>query len=307
MYGDSEGVGALGRKDGWKNLITRFPVNVKASVQSGQPLNFHSVYTLNGNVGHLNYVTPKGIIELEYLEGKPAREVRFKYHGNYNSTTAKQEVTRRFGLNDNMPLIYENINTDPQMEKAIKSLYGMRITHNEPWETTMCFVISQFNNIKRIKGIVRNLINKFGEDLDTGDKSTKLFPTPEALSSASIDQLKASGAGFRAKYIKAVATDVAENFDLGKINKMDYESGKNSLMSLNGVGDKVADCILLMGYKKLDAFPIDVWVKRSMEKIYFDGKKTSIKKIHAFASDKWGEHRGYAQQYLFHTARTKDS
>lgn len=292
-------------KKGWIPITTKFPVNMKASLESGQPLTFHSVYKTDNGIAHLSYVTEKGAIELQYRDGVPVSALRFRYHGDYTASSAGDEISRRFGLEDDMPLIYKSISTDRHMRGAIEGLYGMRVTQNDPWETTLCFVISQFNNIKRIKGIVRTMVNRYGDEMDTGERSTRLFPSPEAVSRASVDELKACGAGFRARYIKNVARAVAEEVDLGSIQRMDYEEAKGLLMGMEGIGDKVADCILLMGYKKLDAFPIDVWIKRSMESLYFDGRKTSIKAIHEFADRNWGDYAGYAQQYLFHSARTR--
>lgn len=292
------------KKEGWNPITTKFPINMRASLQSGQPLAFHSVYTIDKGIAHVSYVTGKGVMEIEYPEGRHTSALRYRYHGDYTATSARAEAERRFGVDDDMPRIYETINTDDHMASAINALHGMRVTQNEPWETTLCFVISQFNNIKRIKGIVRNIVNTYGDELETGDRVTRLFPSAETLSRASIEDLKRTGAGFRAKYIKGVATAVAEEIDLGKIHKMDYDEAKSLLMSMGGIGDKVADCILLMGYKKLDAFPIDVWVKRSMERLYFNNRKTSIKAIHDFADEQWGEYAGYAQQYLFQSERT---
>jgi len=292
-----------GKGTAWSTIRTRFPINMKASLDSGQPLTFHSVYTITNGTAHVSYVTGRGAIELEYKEGGPTSSFRYRYHGDYTPASARSEVVRRFGLEDDMPAIYSRIGTDRHMKGAIGRHYGLRVTHNEPWETTLCFVISQFNNVKRIKGIVRNLVNTYGDVMDTGDKSTRLFPSAETISNVSVKDLKKAGAGFRAKYIKSVATAVAGGVDLEGIHNMDYDEAKSMLMSMDGIGDKVADCILLMGYKKLGAFPIDVWVKRSMEKLYFDNKKTSIDAIHDFADEQWGDYAGYAQQYLFHNAR----
>lgn len=291
------------KHDGWEEITTKFPVNMKASLDSGQPLAFHSVYNIDGSIAHVSYVTGRGAIELEYVEGAPSTVLHYKYHGDYTASSAKKEIMRRFGLGDNMAEVYKNISTDSHIKSAIERHYGLRVTHNEPWETTLCFVISQFNNIKRIKGIVRNLINAYGPEMDTGDRLTRLFPDAETLSKASIADLRTAGTGFRAKYIKNIASACAEGFDLDGVRSMDYGEAKSYLMDMDGVGDKVADCILLMGYKQWSAFPIDVWVKRSMEKLYFNSRKKSIEDIHEFADGRWGDYAGYAQQYLFHNAR----
>ena len=292
---------------GWTPIRTEFPISMRDSIESGQPLTFHSVYKINDGIAHVSYVTRKGAIELRYPEGKPVTTLKYRHHGDYTAASAADEVRRRLGLDDDMALIYKKINTDKHMEKAIHEHYGMRVTQNEPWETTLCFVISQFNNIKRTERIVRNLVNRYGRTMETAQHSTKLFPDPETLANASVEELRECGLGFRAKYIKSVATAVAGGVDLESLHRMDYREAKELLMKMDGIGDKVADCILLMGYKKLAAFPIDVWVKRAMESLYFDNKKKSVKEIHDFAYNKWGGYAGYAQQYLFHNARLKGS
>ena len=126
------------------------------------------------------------------------------------------------------------------------------------------------------------------------------FPTSEELMGASEAQLRGIGLGFRAKYIKHAAEYCTNNIDLDRLGRKDYGLLKDSLMEINGVGDKVADCIALMGYGRLEAFPIDVWVKRTMEKVYFKRKDARrCQDIHEFAYDQWNRHRGYAQQYIF--------
>jgi N-glycosylase/DNA lyase len=291
------------RRDGWHSLSIKHPLNFKACVFSGQPLNFHSVHKINSDRAHACYVTIRGIIELEYGREGLVNALDYRYHGDYNAQSAKEEVIRRFGVEDDMQFIYDRINTDRYMKSAILKHVGMRVTQNEPWETTLCFLISQFNNIPRINQIVRTLISRFGEELDDGITSTRLFPTPYALSRVSLDELRSCGTGFRAKYIKNVAKACAEGADLNSVYSMSYDEGKAFLMELDGIGDKVADCILLMGYKKLVAFPIDVWVKKTMEKLYLGGRTTNIRAIHDFAERRWGDYAGYAQQYLFHDAR----
>jgi N-glycosylase/DNA lyase len=113
------------------------------------------------------------------------------------------------------------------------------------------------------------------------------------------------GAGFRAKYIRSVAQACSESFDLDRLYRKGYEEAKEQLMELDGIGDKVADCILLFGYGKLAAFPIDVWIKRVVEHDYFRGRRKSVKEIHRFAEERWDGYAGYAQQYLYHSARNE--
>ncbi len=277
-------------------------LNIKDTIGSGQPLTFYSDYLKKNEWELLRYTTEKGVI---LLSRKLSEEfIRLDYFGDYSSNSAKKEILKRLGLNIEIKKIYAQINTDNFMESAVKTLYGMRITKNEPWEATVCFLISQFNNIKRIRLIMKNLLEKFGEPYYIDGKKVMLFPTPEKLSKASISELMSCGTGFRAKYLKSVSTDIKNGFSLDKLERLEYLDAKNELLGLDGVGDKVADCILLFGYGRYESFPIDVWIKRIMEKVYMNGENKKIQQIHDLAYEKWGNMAGYAQQYLYWHGRS---
>jgi N-glycosylase/DNA lyase len=273
-------------------MISVKDFSLRHTIESGQPLTFYSSYSSHAGAESLKYVTMLGEIGLTIKGGK----LDYSFAGGYTQSSAQAEIISRFALKEDMGRVYKSINTDEFMAGAIKEFYGMRITKNDPWEATICFVLSQFNNLKRIRGIMHSMIGAFGED--TG--RYRLFPTAQAIANADVKAIRACGTGFRDKYLKSVAQEFAFSFDKEKLYKMKYEAAKERLMELDGVGDKVADCILLFGYNKLEAFPIDTWVKRAMERIYFNGRKRSIKKIHEFAYSRWPRpYLGYAQQYIF--------
>ena len=274
-------------------------LNLKYTVESGQPLTFYSDFHSGRVEDKLSYPTSKGQINVKF--NKRTKNMALSYDGNYTSLSAKNEVRKRLGLRPDLPKIYDLINTDQFMAKAIAEFYGMRITENEPWEATLCFVISQFNNLKRIRHIISNLRNRFGE----GYEGPRKFPTPQSIATASLSDIRSCGTGFRDKYLKSVAEEFSSGFDPKRLYRMKYDDAKEELMRLDGIGDKVADCILLFGYNKLEAFPIDVWIKRVVEKAYFNGKKKSIRQIHDFSIERWGNYRGYAQQYLFWYGRER--
>ncbi|MGC8710001.1 MAG: DNA-3-methyladenine glycosylase family protein [Candidatus Micrarchaeia archaeon] len=282
--------------------------NLKYTVESAQPLAFFGNYRSEKGIEYIEYATANGIISVSAERiGKNKYSIAAEQHGYYTNTGLKKEINARFGLKDNMKIIYNNIETDKFMRDAVKNFYGMRVTLNGPWETALSFIVSQFNNIKRIRGIMLRLISEFGES--NSGSSAKLFPTPESISKASIGQLKKCGVGFRAKYIKSAAHEFVEgSFD--RLNSMGYEEAKETLMKYSGIGDKVADCILLMGYKKLEAFPIDTWVERILEKEYgSEMEKTkngniAIREMHRFAMSKWNSYAGYAEQYLYWHGRS---
>ena len=271
--------------------------NLRHTFESAQPLTFHGEY--DWALDRLYYIADRG--QIEVISNKDRHGHRLYVDGK----NAREEVERRFRLSDNMKHIYKKINTDQFVSASIKSYEGMRLTVNDPWETTVCFITSQFNNVKRIRLIVKNIINMFGTLVydRNGRLVGKTFPKSDVLQDATISELLACGTGFRAKYIKSAADYCTNNLDLYMLNQNNYNGLKEEIMKIDGVGEKVADCIILMGYGNLEAFPIDVWIKRTMENLYFNGKEQKIRNIQEFAENTWGKYRGYAQQYLFHNAR----
>ncbi|MDE1873713.1 MAG: hypothetical protein KGI04_01165 [Candidatus Micrarchaeota archaeon] len=277
--------------------------DITHTIESGQPLTFFGDERKDGK--GIAYAHGGSMIEVEQRGGA----LRYRAYGKIGAGALRKEVASRFGLADSMREVYGGIATDAFMRKAIARYRGMRITRNDPWEATLCFVISQFNNVKRIRGIVKRLISSYGEEHAFSAGGARLsfrsFPTPESLAEISTEDLMRHGAGFRARYIRAVARECSGAFDLSKLERMGYADAKEELMTLDGVGDKVADCILLFGYGRLESFPIDTWIKRVVERAYFNGRSQSTRRLHEFAEERWGAYAGYAQQYLFHFARNE--
>ncbi|MDE1825491.1 MAG: hypothetical protein KGH61_01470 [Candidatus Micrarchaeota archaeon] len=276
--------------------------SLKYTVESAQPLTFIGEIGAEGQ--SVGYAYSNGYVKVR----QAGRNLHCEHLGRIGGIRLVSEIERRFGLRDEMQKVYGAIRDDAFLVESMKRYPGMRITQNDPWETTVCFVVSQFNNVKRIRLIMQSLIQKYGEvhEFYRDDKKIAIrsFPTPTALMGPEIKELMGCGTGFRAKYIKGVAQACAQSFDLARLYSMGYDQAKEELISLPGIGDKVADCILLMGYKKGEAFPVDTWIKRAMERLYFGGKKQSIRKIHEFAEGKWGKYAGYAQQYIFWHSRS---
>jgi N-glycosylase/DNA lyase len=274
--------------------------DLKHTFESAQPLKFHGNY--DEALDSLIYASGKNMISVMHVGSNKNGSLMVI---GEDIDFARADVTKRFRLSDNMRYIYKKINTDEFIKSSIRNYPGMRLTLNDPWETTVCYIISQFNNVKRIRMIIKNLIEKFGKDIydKNGNIIGKSFPESHALMNASIKDLMKCGTGFRAKYIKSASEYCTNTLDLSRLNPNKYDTLKEELMEMEGVGDKVADCIILMGYGNLRAFPIDVWVKRTVEKIYFKGRNKKISYIHDFADETWGKYQGYAQQYLFHNAR----
>lgn len=197
---------------------------------------------------------------------------------------------------------------DEFMAQSISYGEGIRILNQDLWEMIISFIISANNNIPRIKGIIERMSKKYGEEIEFRGKKYYTFPTIEALKNASKEELRALGMGFRDKYIYETTKIIAEKqVDLESLKNKETKQAREELLKLNGVGPKVADCILLFStLKRLDVFPIDVWVRRVMNDLYIhneDETKVSKKQIENLAKEKFGELEGIAQQYLFYWRR----
>jgi N-glycosylase/DNA lyase len=212
-------------------------------------------------------------------------------------------VERYFALDLDLPKILESINVDGQISEAIKRHYGLRILRQDPWECLASFILSSFNNIKRIQLMIERLSQHYGATASFNGFKGSSFPAPEVIAHVSEKTLRALGLGFRAPYLRATAKMVAEEkISLGTLYRTDYFVTKQALMNCMGVGDKVADCVSLFAFEKYDAFPIDVWMARAM-RYYFKSSKVTNSKAQEFARGHFGRYAGYAQQYLYQYIR----
>lgn len=185
----------------------------------------------------------------------------------------------------------KRFSADPTLKTACERSAGIRILRQEPFETLISFIISQNNNIPRISGIIDRLCESFGESVEGGFA----FPTAKRLRGITPDDLAPLRAGFRARYIAdAVSRVNSGEVDFAEIDALPLEPARERLKRIVGVGDKVADCVLLFAFHKLDAFPKDVWVKRVMAEYYPSGLPSCVKGA-----------EGVAQQYLFDFIRGK--
>lgn len=205
--------------------------------------------------------------------------------------TDRELWERYFDLSLDYGAIREELSgIHPVLNEAARYAAGIRILNQEPYEALCTFIISQNNNIKRIKGIVSRLCESFGEKLPDGKYT---FPTADRMAKLSAEDLAPLRAGFRARYL----VDAANKVNSGEVSlelcrTADYETARAELMKITGVGVKVADCTLLFGMHRIEAFPIDVWMRRAMEKL-FPG----------MGGNDFGQYAGIAQQYIFHYAR----
>ena len=196
-----------------------------------------------------------------------------------------------FDLNTSYRKIKQQLaSLDANLAAACQFAPGIRILQQEPWETLCSFIISQNNNIPRIKGIIERFCELFGNEIAPGYFA---FPSCETVASLDVSELTKIRCGFRDKYIIDAARKVAScavNFE--SVKKLPLNEARSELMKIKGVGPKVAECTLLYGFHRLDAFPVDVWMRRALS-AFFPGKNPSF----------FGEFAGIAQQYIFHYSR----
>lgn len=208
-----------------------------------------------------------------------------------------------FDLGTDYIAIQERIATDDVIKNAISKGSGIHILRQELWECLISFIISQNNNIPRIKKIIESICAKYGKALQTDEGIKYAFPTPEELSKASKDELKELGVGYRDEYILGATKAVIDcSLDLTQLQQLPTDEARKKLLSIKGIGGKVADCILLFGMHRTEVCPHDVWVKRIFTEKY-NIENITEKKGYALASSKWGEYAGIAQQYLFYAER----
>ena len=238
---------------------------------------------------------------------KIGNEVIFK---GICKTDIKETVENYFDLNrDYQKIKNQLMQIDENMKKSVEYGQGIRILNQDLWETIISFIISANNNIPRIKGIIERLSKKYGKEIEWNNTKYYTFPTAKALKDVTVQEYRELGLGFRDIRLYETTHMILDK-------KVDLEAMKNNpntmevreqLLSLSGVGPKVADCILLFSdLKRFEVFPIDIWVRRVMNDLYIhneDETKVNKKQIEKIAQEKFGDLAGLAQQYLFYWRR----
>lgn len=208
-----------------------------------------------------------------------------------------------FDLGRDYKQIKENLSKDPILKEAIQYGQGIRILRQDTWETLISFIISQNNRIPQIKKVIENLASSFGNPIEYKGRVYYTFPKAEELVMFDVETIAQTKCGFRAKYILDAASKVfSGEIDLLKLFEYSTNEIRDILMSINGVGPKVADCVILYSIGRYDTFPTDVWIKRIVEYLYLKREGTPLE-IQLFAIDKFGDLSGFAQQYLFYYGR----
>jgi len=225
----------------------------------------------------------------------------------YIDNSSEQDMNniwlKYFDLNRDYGKMQKILSQDKILEKSIAYANGIHILQQQPFETLITYIISANNNIPRIKGIVKKMCKDIGREIEFKNKLYYTFPTAKKLALAPKEHIDEYKAGFRGPYISKTAKMIYENnYDFTKLYNMSYNDAKANLKQFVGVGDKVADCVLLFTGIKTESFPVDVWVKRVMEKLYFK-KETSLVEINKYGISKFNKYAGFANTYLFYYIR----
>ena len=210
-----------------------------------------------------------------------------------------------FALDRPLEEIYASFPLDPTMQTALAACCGLRLIRQPVWECLATFITSAMKRVAHIRQMSFTLRERFGKRVKFGGEILFAYPNPERLARASEAELRACGLGFRAKNLLATARAVESGqIDLEAIRALPDEEARDALCRAPGVGPKVANCVLLFAYERDRAFPVDVWIERVLREGYFPEKTVTGRQLRDFAATHFGPYGGYAQQYLFHHART---
>jgi N-glycosylase/DNA lyase len=204
--------------------------------------------------------------------------------------------------------VIDTFPNDDAMRASVAACRGLRLLRQEPWECLASFILSSTKQIVQIRQIVHALCECFGSQVTVpaGHAPEYAFPTPEQVASAAERELRACKMGFRAPNLLATARMVAAGeIDLCRLADQDCETARTALVQLPGVGEKIANCVLLFAYGFQGAFPVDVWVRKALLQLYFLRRRPSAQRLDRFIRTYFGPNSGYAQQYLFHYMRTQ--
>ena len=285
-------------------MITPFdgPLDLTSTLESGQVFRWsREEGPGESGVGWYRGVVFNNLVRMRQVPGG----IEFICEPDDESTL--EPLVRDFlRLNDDLDTIYDSVGKDDHIRSAITRYRGLRILRQDPWECLVSFICSANSNIPRISANARDLGSSFGRPIVAGRDVGHIFPGPAALADAGEQRLRELGLGFRAKYVAATAEVVAHGaVDLFALRETPYQEALDALTALPGVGDKVANCVLLFSLDKLEAFPVDVWVSRALREWYVDtlGNGLAAKDMRPWAQEYFGAYAGYADQYLFHGRR----
>ena len=247
----------------------------------------------------------------EFWYGVNGNDV-LKVDENGNTNSYQNYNVDFFRKNDNLDKIIKSISKDKTVKIAVKKFQGLRILRQDPFQCLISFIVSSNSNIPKIKSNLENISKKFGKKIKFQNQEFFLFPNPKKLAKISINEITSCGVGYRAKFIKEAAKIIdKKEIDFDYLKKCDYQDAKENICQIPGVGNKVADCVLLFSLDKLEAVPLDRWIIRILGKYYakkFEMKTKTITEkqydiLHKKIVDHFGPFAGYSQQFLFKMER----
>ena len=278
-------------KQSVSNLSDNFKINFDYTINSGQVFLWEKIDT------KWYGVDGKNILVLETAQ-KFKKDMKYEFDF--------------FRLDDNFKKISNDLKNDNYVKNALKMFPGLRLLRQNPFQCYISFIVSSNSNIPNIKSRLKNLCKAFGNRKIVDGKEFFLFPEPYDLANASISDIKKCGVGYRAKAVKTASLSVLDGkIDFDFLKKTDYNTAKKELTKVFGIGNKVADCILLFSLEKLEAFPLDRWMLRILQKYYSNEFQISTitltektyERLHENAVEYFGSYAGYAQQFLFKMER----
>lgn len=217
-----------------------------------------------------------------------------------------------FRNSDDIKKIIKSISKDKTTKIAVKKYIGLRLVRQDPFQCFISFIVSSNSNIQKIKSSLEKISIKFGKKVQFDNKEFHMFPEPKKIANATIQEIQSCGVGYRAKFIIDAAKMVeSKQIEFDHLKKLSYQDAKEVILTVPGIGNKVADCILLFSLDKLEAFPLDRWMIRILEKYYLEKFELETKSItekqyntlHEKIVKYFGPYAGYAQQFLFKMER----
>ena len=272
-------------------MQNNYTINVENSINSGQ------VFLWKKNK--------------EFWYGVNGNDV-LKVDENGNTNSYQNYNVDFFRKNDNLDKIIKSISKDKTVKIAVKKFQGLRILRQDPFQCLISFIVSSNSNIPKIKSNIENISKKFGKKIKFQNQEFFLFPNPKKLAKVPINEITSCGVGYRAKFIKEAAKIIdKKEIDFDYLKKCDYQDAKENICQIPGVGNKVADCVLLFSLDKLEAVPLDRWIIRILEKYYSKKFEMNTKTItekqynilHKKIVNHFGPFAGYSQQFLFKMER----
>lgn len=274
-------------------LIDSINIDLKSTLDGGQAFRWYPDAT-----GYRGVIDNQVVRFSRYKHG-----LRVEFINDIMSRGIEEKIYKYLGIDGTFESFYRSYAGDKRLGLAITNWSGMRILRQDPWECLVSFITSATSNIPRIKLNVNSIVCSLGQRIGPG-KHDYSFPNPDTIALAGEEMLRGHGLGFRAPYIVKAARDVVSGkINFKRLQQLPFDDARSELQLLEGVGEKIADCVLAFSLGKQEAFPIDRWVRRALEE--WCGMPSSLNNSKAadWARARFGHNGAYVQQYLFHRQR----